>query len=237
MIMITIKKTQSKIRTATERLCGLNSLNSGHHSYRYLTVLTLIVVAACCGRTCWAATAASRESPNILFAIADDWSWPHAGAYGDRVVETPTFDRLAREGVLFTHAFVSSPSCTPSRGAILTGQWHWRLKAAGNLWSVFPDQFVTYPELLQQAGYETGVMGKGWGPGRTQTPQREMEGKRYPTFQAFLQNRTDGKPFCFWIGGLDPHRPYDLDSGQRAGIDVDKIQPLGLLAECAGGAQ
>ena len=62
--------------------------------------------------------------PNILFAIADDWGWPHAGAYGDPVVETPTFDRIAREGILFRQAYVSSPSCTPSRAAILTGQYH-----------------------------------------------------------------------------------------------------------------
>ena len=107
--------------------------------------------------------------PNILFAIADDWGWPHAGAYGDPVVKTPSFDRLAREGVLFHHAYVSSPSCTPSRGAILTGQWHWRLKGAGNLWSVFPDQFVGYPELLEPNGYVTGHQGKAWGPGRPET--------------------------------------------------------------------
>ena len=71
-------------------------------------------------------TATSR--PNILIAIADDWGWPHATAYGDPVVRTPTFDRLAREGVLFDHAYVASPSCTPSRAALLTGQWHWRLE-------------------------------------------------------------------------------------------------------------
>ncbi len=45
----------------------------------------------------------------------------------------------------------------------------------------------------------------------------------------FLKNRTGGKPFCFWIGGLDPHRPYELDSGKAAGIDVDKIQPFACL--------
>ena len=87
--------------------------------------------------------------PNFIFAIADDWGWPHASAYGDPVVKTPAFDRLAKEGVLFHHAYVSSPSCTPSRGAILTGQWHWRLEGAGNLWSVFPDKFATYPELCR----------------------------------------------------------------------------------------
>ena len=60
---------------------------------------------------------ASDIRPNILFAIADDWG-VHAGAYGDNVVKTPTFDRLAREGILFEHAYISSPSCAPSRAAI-----------------------------------------------------------------------------------------------------------------------
>ena len=60
--------------------------------------------------------------PNILFLLADDWAWPHAGAYGDKVVKTPTFDRVAREGVLFTNAYSASPSCTPSRASMLTGR-------------------------------------------------------------------------------------------------------------------
>ncbi|MGE4631640.1 MAG: sulfatase-like hydrolase/transferase, partial [Planctomycetota bacterium] len=77
----------------------------------------------------------SATRPNILFAIADDWGWPHASAYGDPVVQTPNFDRLAAEGVLFRRAFVSSPSCTPSRAALLTGQYHWRLEESANLWS------------------------------------------------------------------------------------------------------
>ena len=69
-----------------------------------------------------AAAVEKEERPNILFAFADDWGWPHAGAYDDPVVKTPAFDRIAREGALFHHAYVSSPSCTPSRGAVLTGK-------------------------------------------------------------------------------------------------------------------
>ncbi len=162
--------------------------------------------------------------PNILFAIADDWGWPHAGAYGDPVVKTPSFDRLAREGVLFNHAYVSSPSCTPSRGAILTGQWHWRLKGAGNLWSVFPDQFVGYPELLEPNGYVTGHQGKAWGPGRPETVGRNLAGKRYPGFEEFLDQRPEDKPFCFWLGTSDPHRPYEPGSGKASGMDLNKIK-------------
>ena len=171
--------------------------------------------------------------PNILFAIADDWGFPHAGAYGDRVVKTPTFDRLAREGVLFQHAYVSSPSCTPSRGAILTGQWHWRLGPAANLWSVFPDRLATYPERLEQAGYAVGVTGKGWGPGRAQTAGRNPAGRPYANFQQFLDRRPAGKPFCFWLGSIDPHRPYDLDSGAKGGMDLQQIQLPGCFPDHA----
>ncbi len=57
--------------------------------------------------------------PNILFALADDWMWPKASIGGDKVIQTPTFDRWARAGVMFTNAFVSAPSCSPSRAAML----------------------------------------------------------------------------------------------------------------------
>jgi len=67
-----------------------------------------------------AADSSSARKPKVLLAISDDQSWRHAGAYGDRLVNTPNFDRVAREGVLFNYAFCSSPSCTPSRGALLT---------------------------------------------------------------------------------------------------------------------
>jgi len=78
------------------------------------------------------ASPAAADRPNILLCIADDWGWPHAGAYGDPVVKTPAFDRIAREGVLFEHAYVAAPSCTPCRNSILTGQWHWRLGQGAN---------------------------------------------------------------------------------------------------------
>lgn len=166
----------------------------------------------------------NHARPNILFAMADDWGYPHAGAYGDPVVQTPAFDRVAREGVLFNHAYISSPSCTPSRGAILTGQWHWRLEQAANLWSIFPDEFTTYPEILQDAGYFTGGTGKRWGPGRTETKGRHLAGKPYPNFRKFLNARPDGEPFCFWLGSSDPHRPYKRGSGKASGMDLDEIE-------------
>ncbi len=102
--------------------------------------------------------------PNILFAIADDWSWPHASVAGDPVVKTPAFDRVARSGVLFRNAFCASPSCTPSRGGILTGQQIYRLEEGGNLHSTLPAKFAVYPDLLADEGYHVGFARKGWGP-------------------------------------------------------------------------
>ena len=164
-----------------------------------------------------AAAGGKPKRPNILFAIADDWSQAHAGAYGDQFVRTPTFDRLAREGVLFTSAYCASPSCTPSRASILTGQMFWRLKSAANLFGTLPDEFDVYPKLLQAAGYHVGHQGKGYGPGKAGAGGGAGPG--YRRFGDFLERRPAGRPFCFWFGSFDPHRPYGapaaLDAGRR----------------------
>ena len=169
---------------------------------------------------------ASRKRPNILFCLADDWSWPHASIAGDKVVKTPTFDKVAREGVLFENAFVSAPSCTPSRGAILTGQWHWRLEEGGNLWSTLPAKFVVYPDLLEEAGYHVGYTRKGWAPGRDAPGGRTRNpaGPRYKDFREFREARPEGKPFCFWFGSSDPHRGYKWQSGIKSGMKLQDVE-------------
>jgi N-sulfoglucosamine sulfohydrolase len=166
--------------------------------------------------------------PNILFCVADDWGWPHAGVYSDPVVRTPVFDRIAKEGVLFDHAFVSSPSCTPSRNAILTGQYHWRLEEGANLWSTLDIKFAVFPLLLEEAGYHVGNWRKCWGPGDIKAggySDKYPGGKQYPGgFAQFLEERPEGKPFCFWLGSSDPHRPYERNSGKASGMDLSKIR-------------
>ena len=107
----------------------------------------------------------SGKRPNILFCITDDQSWAHAGAYGSKMVNTPAFDRVAREGVLFNHAFVSAPSCCPSRGSVVTGQAFYRLREGSQNHSTFPADLKVYPNILAEAGYHVGFTGKGWGPG------------------------------------------------------------------------
>jgi len=176
-------------------------------------------------RQAGAEAAAPAKRPNILFAIADDWSFPHAGVYGDKVVRTPAFDRIAREGVLFTNAYCAAPSCTPSRATVLTGQMFYRLGAGANLYGPLAPELAVYPDLLEAAGYHVGFTGKGWGPGdykkagRTRNPA----GPSAPNFQAFLASVPEGKPFCFWFGSTNPHRPYAAGSGVGGGKRLEDV--------------
>ena len=110
-----------------------------------------------------AAQPASR--PNILFAIADDWGL-HAGAYGTRWVSTPAFDRVAREGIVFKHAFVNAPSCTPCRSSLLSGRYFFNANRGAILsGAVWDSSIPSYPLMLRDAGYHIGKSYKVWSPG------------------------------------------------------------------------
>jgi len=178
----------------------------------------------------------ASERPNILFCIADDWGAPHATIYqNDSVVQTPTFDRIAREGALFWNAYVSSPSCTPCRNSLMTGQWHWRLQAGANLYGTLPQEVESYARLLKQAGYHTGSWRKSFGPGALEGKflQDHPAGKVYPKgFSEFLAARPDTQtPFCFWLGASDPHRGYKKGSGKDSGMDLSKIRPFSFFPD------
>ncbi len=210
----------------------LMKIHTIHHQKLYANFLrilkvTILLTGVVMAQSC---TQEPSQRPNILFAIADDWGWPHAGIYGDPVVKTPAFDRVAREGILFNNAYISSPSCTPSRNAILTGQYHWRLGSGANLWSTLDPSTPVYPLLLEDAGYEIGYYRKSWGPGDISNWERHPAGKNYSKggFAEFLSERTDDKPFCFWLGAYDPHRPYDKGTGVKSGMDLSAIK----LFEC-----
>ncbi|MEZ5364053.1 MAG: sulfatase [Bryobacterales bacterium] len=165
------------------------------------------------------------KRPNILFAISDDQSFPHTGAAGDPVVRTPHFDRIAAEGVRFPFAYCSSPSCTPSRGAILTGQECYRLREGMNLWSSLPSDIPVYTDLLEQAGYHVGHSRKGWGPGDFSAGGRKRNpaGEQYKTFESFFEARPKNQPFCFWFGSQDPHRPYEKGTGLASGLRIEDV--------------
>ena len=152
-----------------------------------------LVVIACVVITLGLAAQTAPTRPNILLAIADDWSWPHAGAYGDPTVKTPIFDRIAREGVLFTRAFAAAPSCTPSRAALLTGRYPHQLEEGGVLLGLSAGRFPVYTDLLEQAGYYVGYTRKGWGPGRFEAGGRTPQ-PRGPAVQRFRD--VPPRPAC-----------------------------------------
>ena len=106
-----------------------------------------------------------KGRPNILFIIADDASRDSMGVYGSTYVDTPNFDRIAHEGVLFTQAYNCNPKCAPARACVLTGRYSWQLQEACNHNPFLDKRWVFYPFLLEQAGYCVGYTGKGWGPG------------------------------------------------------------------------
>ena len=93
---------------------------------------------------------------NILFAISEDQSYPHASAYGTRGISTPGFDQVASEGVLIHNAIAGSPGCAPSRATLLTGRYPWQNEHAGTHASSFPAHLKVYPELLANHGYHGG---------------------------------------------------------------------------------
>lgn len=152
---------------------------------------------------------AAKPRPNILFAFADDWG-RYAGAYAEidnspsinDVADTPAFDRVAKEGVLFRHAFVNAPSCTPCRSALLSGQYFFRTGRGAILQgAVWDANIPTFPLLLRDAGYHIGHTYKVWSPG---TPKDAPFGgkdfayvRRGGKFNGFSQNATrmvqDGK--------------------------------------------
>jgi N-sulfoglucosamine sulfohydrolase len=202
----------------------------------------------------WSAPCNSRalaqkpERPNVLFIIADDASRDSMGAYGCEYVATPNFDRIAREGVLFTQAYNCNPKCAPARACLLTGRYSWQLQEACDHQPFLSDRWVFYPFLLEEAGYKIGYTGKGWGPGEWKSA-KSVPGKKglnpagYPynqiknpppyegisnidyaaNFEAFLNERTDDAPFCFWLGTQEPHRVYGKDNWKLDGRDLSKV--------------
>ncbi len=193
---------------------------------------------------------AATRPPNILFAIADDQSFPHAGAYGEPLFRTPAFDSVAANGALFTQAFVAAPQCSPSRAAILTGRAIWQLEEAGTHSSYFPKKYPVFTDALEAGGYFIGYTGKAWGPGNfadagwSRNPvgpaynQRKLE--QPPTsgisaidyaanFNDFLTAKPDDQPFFFWYGGQEPHRTYEIGSGKAAGYSPEKVKVPGFL--------
>ena len=179
---------------------------------------------------------AQDRPPNFVVIVADDHGWDDAGCYGHPVVRTPNLDRLASDGVRFSHCFTTAPLCSPGRGAVMTGLYPHvsgvtRLvqgEDAGRL-SMRPDLW-TFAKGLKELGYETAAARK-WhlstsGPtahgfdhgfaGRLDYLEQSV---------AFLERRH-ARPFCLYFCPTHTHRPYRSHGGfQYAPQDVAECLP------------
>jgi arylsulfatase A-like enzyme len=189
-----------------------------------------------------ATSTANVRPPNVLFIIADDASCHMGRTYPCPWTRTPAIDALAAEGLVFDNFYVATSKCSPSRAAILTGRNPWQLEAAANHWPTFPPQFATFTEALAAAGITCGAAGKVWGPGVAKTSsgaprtwglsgtQDRRPGRKAglpgEAFGRFLAERPQDRPFFYWHGSTNPHRPYAAGAGRAAGrkpTDIDRV--------------
>src|SRR5687768_11135897 len=193
-------------------------------------------------------SASAQTRPNIIFIMTDDHAAHAIGAYGSNVNKTPNIDRLAREGALLTNVFATNSICTPSRAAILTGQYS-HLNGV-TMFNRFDSTRMTVARLLQQGGYYTGMIGKwhlgsdpagfdAWeilpGQGEYTDPvfysasgEKTYAG-RYATdvitelALEFIEKRPREKPFFLMMHHKAPHRPWQPSEAHAAQFAARRI--------------
>lgn len=161
--------------------------------------------------TCLWAAGAWAAKPNIVFVIADDCTFRDIGCYGGQA-KTPHIDKLATEGMLFTHCFQAAPMCSPTRHNIYTGLYPVKSGA-------WPNHTHTYPHVksivqyLQPLGYRVTQTGKTHVAPREVMAFENFGGGRNPDMQyinrLFGETAKGGKPFCLFACSNEPHSPWD----------------------------
>ena len=235
----------------------MNDLISATSKTLYSNLLTLILLLILLATSTCKRNQAEPEDespPNFLFVISDDQSFVHTSFAGCRFIQTPAFDRVAREGVYFTNCYAGSPGCAPSRSALVTGRHHWQNEQSGQHASSWLNKHMPFVDLLESNGYFTGRTGKGVGPfqyarndqdslwrranagGRTRSnihyeensDERFADGisalNYFANFKYFMESRPEGQPFFFWYGAYEPHRVYEKGSWRRTGKTLESVE-------------
>jgi len=130
---------------------------------RHYTLL-ITAGAALAATACRNNNAEEAGRPNILIAISDDQSFVHTSFAGCEFINTPGFDRIARNGIYFTSCYAGSPGSAPSRSALITGRHHWQNEQSGQHASSWMKKYVPFVDQLADNGYHTGFTGKGVAP-------------------------------------------------------------------------
>ena len=163
--------------------------------------------------------------PNIVVFISDDHSMLDSEPYGATDIRTPNMAKLAEEGVKFTHAFVASPACGPSRTTLCTGLWPARNGAEPNHRGKNPD-VRSLPPVLHALGYEVAAFGKVAHGNYAKDHGFDVIGGQQQgdsdtvEVAKFLANRDASKPLCLFFGTRHPHVPW----GENAGYDAATLQ-------------
>jgi len=153
------------------------------------------------------ATGPTTSKPNIIFILADDLGYGDLGCYGQTKIKTPSLDKLASEGMRFTDFYAGSTVCAPSRCALMTGLHTGHAWIRGNGHQALRAGDVTVAELLKQAGYHTGLIGK-WGLGNENTsgvPQR----KGFDEFAGYLDQVHAHDYYTSYLWRYDPRTGFD----------------------------
>jgi arylsulfatase A-like enzyme len=187
--------------------------------FRSLSIALVLVALAAAAP----AGAAGAKPPNIVLIYADDLGYGDVSCYGATKLKTPNVDRLAANGLRFTNAHASAATCTPSRYALLTGEYAWRQKGTGVLPGdatlIIRPGRTTVASLLQKAGYTTGVVGKwhlGLGEGKVDWNTEIKPGPQEIGFDyAFIMAATGDRVPCVYVEnrrvvGLDPRDPIEV---------------------------
>ncbi len=154
--------------------------------------------------------------PNIIYIIADDVSYDYFGCYGNKDVRTPNIDRIAKEGMRFTNAYLTASSCSPSRTSIISGRYPHNTGSA-ELHTPLPVEQIPFPLLLKNAGYYTVQAGKShFGTPALRAFDTAYEGKEGGTgaeerWVKCLQERPKDKPIFAWFAALDAHLLWQAD--------------------------